>query len=743
MYDMAAPEYEKYASLYPAGAGLQMAYFRLAECYRGMGSINSAKTTYDLLLTNFNTGEFVGPAAYRLADLYFQDKNYDMALPLFRRAAVRLTDKTAANAAKFFTGRCLENLQSPTAAIQAYQEVADAKENNPFREASRISLAKLLSDTGKKAEAHKQYELIAEETDKPEVRMEALVKASLLKIDLGQYDTAATDLQKALQQPQIGQWKELAQVGLLHAWDQSGKYKELVEFYNANAKDFSADTLAGVLLLAANANRKLGNYKASLPLYGQVISNYPDSTYAKEAQYQRLASLYSADDPEVVGEIDKYLAANPASDNTSQLTLMKAEALYRKQKYAEAVPVYASLTGSALPDELMADAEFKLGWCQMQTKDFSNAVNSFSNFLTAHPKHKLVPTALEQRAAAYLALSQRADAQQAGNLASALKDFDALISKYPKAKERELALEQKALILGQQRDNQGMSDTFKKLLKEYPDSAAVAKANYWIGWVAYVAKNYKNAVAPFDAARKEDKEQFFEKVMPYIMDCYLNLEDRDKLAAELDTYSKADTKIKIPIQVPRWLGAQYLNDKNYEQAEKIFAMVTARNDEAIPDDSLNLGRSLSGQHRSAEAVQAFNNYLAALAKRESDNAVKEPIPRATGLLALGDAQLSLGNYDDAQKSVDAACALQPEGRMNAEGRILSGEIQMARGNYDDAAKLFESVSVLLDDPAITPRAMELAIEALKKEGRNADAAKVLNDLQTRYAEYLQQKKGGN
>ena len=107
---------------------------------------------------------------------------------------------------------------------------------------------------------------------------------------------------------------------------------------------------------------------------------------------------------------------------------------------------------------------------------------------------------------------------------------------------------------------------------------------------------------------------------------------------------------------------------------------------------------------------------------------------------MGDAQLGLGKFDDAQKSADEACALQPEGRLNADGRMLAGEIQMARGNYESAAKLFQSVSVIMDDPNITPRALDLATEALKKAGKDAEAAKVLNQLETRYAEYLQNKK---
>lgn len=722
MYDMAIPEYEKYLSLYPGGPDLQTVYFRLAESYRAAGSLNNAKKNYELLLTTFTNGEFIGPASYRLGDLYFQEKNYEMALPMFRRASVRLTDKALVNSSKFFMARSLEGMNSVAEAQQIYTELAAATDNNPFREPSRLALARLLTDAGKKVEAHKQYELLAKETEKPEIRIEALVKASLLKIDLGENDKAAADLQRALQQPDIGPWKDVARMGLLHAFYEGAKYKELVDYYTANTKDFSTDILPEALLLVGNSQRKLGNSKAALPVYDQVVKKYPDSTYAKEAQYQRLVALYYAEDPALVKDIDDYLAQNPGSDKRAQIILLKAESFYRKQKYAEAVPVYASLQGAGLPEDLNADAEFKLGWCQMQVRDYPNAVKAFSDFLTAYPKNKLVPSALVQRAVAY---------QKTGDTASAMKDFDQIINSFPKAKERELALQQKALIYGQRGDNQSMSETFQKLLKEYPQTTGAAQANYWIGSASFYAKKYKDAIPSLDAARKGDKEQFFEKATLLIMTSLLDLEDRDKLAAEVDAYPKTGTKIKIPAQMLRWLGAQYLNDKNYEQAEKYLTQLTSHAEDATPDDWLDLGHALANQHRDEEAVKAFSKYL---------ESAKDPIPRCVGLLALSDAQLSLGKYDDAQKSAAEACSLQPEGKLNAEGRILSAEILVARGQFENGAKLFLTVPVMLDDPVVTPHAMELAIDAYKKAGKEAEAAKVLNDLQTRYSEYVQQKK---
>ncbi len=83
-----------------------------------------------------------------------------------------------------------------------------------------------------------------------------------------------------------------------------------------------------------------------------------------------------------------------------------------------------------------------------------------------------MPYALVQRALAY---------QQQKNFTAALKDYNELITRFKPVKERELALEQKALILGQQSDNQAMAETFELLLKDYPETSARPKANYWIG----------------------------------------------------------------------------------------------------------------------------------------------------------------------------------------------------------------------------------------------------------------------
>ncbi len=56
-----------------------------------------------------------------------------------------------------------------------------------------------------------------------------------------------------------------------------------------------------------------------------------------------------------------------------------------------------------------------------------------------------------------------------------------------------------------------MTATFRQLLKEYPNGTGTAQANYWIGWAAFEAKHYEDAIAPLSKARELNPDEFAEK----------------------------------------------------------------------------------------------------------------------------------------------------------------------------------------------------------------------------------------
>ena len=303
-----------------------------------------------------------------------------------------------------------------------------------------------------------------------------------------------------------------------------------------------------------------------------------------------------------------------------------------------------------------------------------------------------------------------------------------LLGNYPKAKEREAALQQKALILGQLEDGKGMSDAFRQLLKEFPKTAVAAQAHYYIGKAAFDTKDYKTAITELDLARNLNKEQYASLASLRIISSYFYLKDRANLTKEVDTFMASNPQARPPAEILEWLGLEFYNEKNYTVAEKyLTALSQSDNLTAVkPDFWFYLGDSETKLKNFAGAEAAYEKYL--------QNAT-DPAGKAKVLLALGAAKIGAHKPDDAQKIAEEIMTLQPEGRVNAEARLLAGDVQLEREHFEEAGKAFMGVALLYDDPAITPRALEKAAFAFEKAGHKDEADRLVKQLHEKYPDY--------
>src|SRR5947208_11342864 len=241
LYDLAIPEYQKYLDEYPGASGRPNAYFSSGECHRSLNKSSTASTNFQRVLNDYRESEFAGPAAYALAEMAFTQKDYATALPLFHRSTAKSKDAAVALSAHYFEARCLEALDHKDEACDIYQQVAEAKNPNPYREDARETAARIASARGRKADALKQYEALSNETQKPAVKAEATVRAGLIasdllqsdkgKIDRGMSDKAMTLLQKGRSLPEAGRWRSLAQLGDVKVQYQTGQFGQLLSDY--------------------------------------------------------------------------------------------------------------------------------------------------------------------------------------------------------------------------------------------------------------------------------------------------------------------------------------------------------------------------------------------------------------------------------------------------------------------------------------------------------------------------------
>jgi TolA-binding protein len=727
MYDLAIPEYEKYLSDYGGASGRANAYFGLGESYRLLGKNGSARTNFQKVLDEFGDSEFAGPAAYALAVLAFSQKDFTAAQPLFHRAAAKSKDASVALSAKYFEARCLESTKRADDALMLYLQVAEAK--SQYREDARTTAGAMLLARGRRTDALKQYEALASEAEKPAAKAEAAVRAGLIALDLAVADRAKIDsamaekarvlLQKGRAASDSGKWKGVAQAGLLRLEYQTGQFAQIISDYKKSAEQLPDEAKPEAMLLVGNAHRQLGHAQEAERIYREIIEKFPSREEAKDARYQRLINIYNSDPNAVIAEVDDFLKTNPTSERADQAKLLKAEALYKQQRFGEAAPFYEELRASQLAPKLRAEAAYKQGWCAVQMKDGARAIEAFSYFIKTFPDNPQTPIALTQRALAY---------EQSNNMDAAIADLNFLISNYPSAKEREAAIQQKALLLGELNREPEMAQTFQQLLKEYPKSSAVAQANYYIGKAAFDGKEYKRALTSLDAARRLNREQYYNPATLRIILAHYYLRDRKTATSEVDTFLASTGNTNVPPEVLEWLGIEYYNDKNYLLAEKYLGVLGRIENPAgvKPDFWFYLGDVAGKLKHYDEAENAYSHYL----QSSTDAAGK-----AKALLALGVTKISAHKPDDAEKIAAEIMTLQPEGKVNAEARLLAGDVQFERQRFEDAGKAYAGVALLYDDPAITPRALNKAADAYRRAGKTEEADRVAKQLRDRYPNY--------
>jgi TolA-binding protein len=728
LYDLAAPEYEKFLGQYPGAPGRSSAYFYLGECYRALNKAGAARTSFQSVLDNYGESEFAGPAAYGIAEILFTQKDFAGALALFHKASAKSKEPALALSAKYFEARCLENVDRKDEAQNLYQQVAETKNPNPYREDARMAAGTIALARGRKADALRNYEALANETQKPALKAEAMVRAGMVAVDLQQTDKgkdkamaekALSLLQKGRSLGEAGKWRAIAQVGLVRLQYQSGQYDKVVAEYKRAEKEIPDEVRAEMMLIVGNSHRQLGQTKEADEVYRQIIEKYPAREEAKDAQYQRLINFYNTNAPTLLTEIDAYINSNPTPERADQAKLLKAEHFYKEQKFADAAPLYSELRASHLSPKLRSESAYKLGWCYVQLKDNPNVIEAFDYFIKAFPDSPQMPSVLTQRALA---------SQAAKNYDAALADLNTLLTKYPAAKEREAALQQKALILGQKDDPKGMADAFRQLLKEYPKSTVAAQANYYIGKAAFETKDYKGALAPLDAARQLNKEQYYNLASLRIVSSYFYLKDRAALSKEVEGFVATNPEAKIPAEILEWLGLEYYKEKDYAAAAKFLALLGKVENlgNVKPDFWFYLADAETKQKNFAQAEAAYEKYL---------QVATDPAAKAKTLLALGAAKISAHKPDEAQKIAEEIMSLQPEGRVNAEARLLAGDVQVERQNFDEAGKAFMGVALLYDDPAITPRALQKASLAYQKAGKKEEADRVAKQLRDKYPDF--------
>ncbi|MCB1236199.1 MAG: tetratricopeptide repeat protein, partial [Verrucomicrobiae bacterium] len=694
-FALAARQYQLFLKAHPQSPNLQEGWFRLGECYNKVGQATDAETTFKYVVSNWKSGPYVGSAAFRIAVIRYNAKDFEAAASFFDTAVKNLASEEAKLQAMFYKATCLQLLDKPKEAVAAYDAVAAAKtKDNPFSERCLLETARLQYDLGDAAEAFKRFENLIQSASKPEVKAEALARAGLLAAELGETDKSNPFFEDLLKMEGESPWKAFAGVGLIFNLFTKGEYDKVIATYNRGVFDAPADTRPKMLLVVGHAYRLTGELQAAIELYELVESNYRDRPEGAEAGYRKLQCLYEQNDGGVSIYADRFIEVQQQTDPDSafvdQAFLIKAEWHFAKaqagepgeettEHYRQAAFAYSSVRADKVEAKYREPQLYKLGWSRIEAGDPNGGVTTLNDFLDQFPDSPLVPSALAKRASTYQILQ---------DFDGALGDFREIAGKHPDAPELEFALQQIALLHGQRRETGEMVEAFRTLLEKFPDTQSAPEAHYWIGVGLMESEKHAEAIPELEIARKTAPNTYLAKASLRIVLAQYQLENLDALTTELEIYldgkAAADAAQKaaekaaaaaaqngsdppaarrpmdypaVPPQVLIYAGQRQFDQRDYAHAERLL---TAASTPQNPADTTAEVWDVLGQSRMAlkeykTAIEAFDHYL---------SLTERPSSRGKALLAQGQAWLALGEHDRAREKARECLMSIKEGRTN-------------------------------------------------------------------------------
>ncbi len=258
-------------------------------------------------------------------------------------------------------------------------------------------------------------------------------------------------------------------------------------------------------------------------------------------------------------------------------------------------------------DPLAPRAQFHLGQCQLQLKQFAEAADNFAAVIKDHPKFTFLEDAYQNLASAEYSLGVAGNREM---FQRAANHFAELVKQFPKSRHAEEAIYFRGEALYSLDKKPEAIEAYQQLLKDFPETGRRAEALYALGVTQEELGQYPEAGMTYDAFLKDFAD--------------------NPLATEI-RMRKAET---------------ILQSGDSETAAKMFADVAATKDFAAADHALmRQAFALAKQEKFAEAGVVYAKVVIDFPKSAS-------APEAT--MAAGRALYRAGNFARAAQWLEAA-----------------------------------------------------------------------------------------
>lgn len=340
-----------------------------------------------------------------------------------------------------------------------------------------------------------------------------------------------------------------------------GRLAEAIEPFSTVRSRAAGPLAARATYALAYVYHQLGNVGASSEAMAELKRRFPQSPILDQAmllegenlfQEERYAEAIGAYETQLSGEdtergdalfrvaiahvklmeweaaerrLNELLLRYPKSPHRADARFWLGEALYRRQKYADARRAYEAARLGREDPALMHQAQYGLAWCDYATGDYEAAASGFGRLLDAPSPDPIgVDDLLLRRGNCFYNLRRFEDAA---------RDYERLLAAHPGSAVADQALYQKAWSLHRLGRFEQAHVSFEEVDRRFPDSPWVAPALYWSGYSLFRDKQYESAATRFSrvAGLPDVPDSLRVQSRLRVAECHFNRKDYARAAA--------------------------------------------------------------------------------------------------------------------------------------------------------------------------------------------------------------------
>jgi TolA-binding protein len=600
------------------------------------GMYDMASDAYLAYLEAFPEGSHRSNAMYRLGESQFFNDEFAEALDTFDRVLLAPPDPASRESAALRKGEILLKLDKNIIAAEVLLDLVNGSQDEAIKSEAQYFLGKAHYQAGDFAQALTTFQSIVAAHPNGRQTPYARYQTALVYLAMNEPENAATE-------------------------------------FAAVAKSAPDVTLRmESLFRAAESYDALGWHESSQAAYAMLREQYPDSEYAKKADYGYAWALYHAGRyADALKTADAFLKQESAGAVGAGMVYLRANCLNQQREYDAALAAYRSIEEQYADTEFAERSQYKIAWIHHMDGQRDEAKAGVTELLQVAKIPSVVGDAGFLLGTIFM---------EEGNYEDAEQEFNLLWENYKDSEFAPEALYKRAECLVQLTRASEAADAFKLFATTYPHNLLAGEA----------------ALRSGDA--KVQMEAFDDAVAEYL--------------AILESKPDPDTELETRYR----LAVTYHNMKDYAASSKAFSKIV----ETFPESKYAAeSRVRTGDYflrEGKDPTQALAVYEQALAA-DADGAFAG---RALKGMAL--ARYEIKDFDAAATTFLSVMNTYPSEPLNEATYDWVAGFLFSKERWQDAAEVYRAMLGSLKDYP-KPEVIQLHIgECLERAGDGEAAA---------------------